>query len=466
MRTPRTTCLSLTRLAVLAALSCGRPAFKAIPLDAAAGTMDTSRILPQVDGTCPAPTSPCGSGTGARCYALGSDPANCGACGHACMPGIACAGGACQQAQCVGPVTFEPIASFPVVSSTDYTGTAPNPQRLAGFLSADMNRDGQMDLLEYDEAGDVAIWLGQGDGTFVVASSYETVGQHGPWLAPGHAAAADYNEDGLIDLLVQGPQLDSVRMRSGLAGGGLGGAPGAPLPGWVSGDLDGDGHLDAIAGYGEPGGSEGFTVLRGRGDGSFAKAGSYPIANDSIGRLRLGDWDGNGTLDVIVLGTTVHVALGLGDGTFAPDQRCGLGVDLDAVIFEDLNRDGTLDVLWRLWPAASLGLVLGLGGCRFSARTDYATASQGTAMAGGDLSGDGILDMVVVNTDEVAGHWADTGKTVVLRGVGDGTFVAEPPLSVFIPGRLFVADVTSDGRADVVAASEKGILVFANTCMR
>src|SRR5512138_3866988 len=122
MRIQPPSCLALPSLAVLAALSCSRPAFKGPAADGSASRLDTAAVLPQNDGTCPSPTSRCGSGTGARCYALGSDPANCGACGHACTPGIACAGGVCQQAACVGPVTFEQIASLPVVSSTNNVG--------------------------------------------------------------------------------------------------------------------------------------------------------------------------------------------------------------------------------------------------------------------------------------------------------------------------------------------------------
>ena len=42
-------------------------------------------------GFCTAPRLDCGE----QCVDVGNDPANCGACGHACAAGQPCAGGAC-----------------------------------------------------------------------------------------------------------------------------------------------------------------------------------------------------------------------------------------------------------------------------------------------------------------------------------------------------------------------------------
>jgi hypothetical protein len=47
--------------------------------------------------TCPAPTSPCGTG----CADTSTDPKNCGSCGKACAVGEACYAGACSLT-CVG----------------------------------------------------------------------------------------------------------------------------------------------------------------------------------------------------------------------------------------------------------------------------------------------------------------------------------------------------------------------------
>lgn len=51
-------------------------------------------------GFCPAPTLKCGS----TCSDLGSDPANCGACGHACEPSESCLDGDCVD-ECSGGFT-------------------------------------------------------------------------------------------------------------------------------------------------------------------------------------------------------------------------------------------------------------------------------------------------------------------------------------------------------------------------
>ncbi|HEY5281632.1 MAG TPA: hypothetical protein VIM14_02480, partial [Polyangia bacterium] len=110
---------SLLGLLSLAPLSCGggrtglgvtHPGGEATP-----GSVPPSKVLPLDGGVCPDTKSLCGSGAGARCYALDSDPMNCGACGRACTPGVACSAGACQQAKCTGPVSFQQIASFPSI---------------------------------------------------------------------------------------------------------------------------------------------------------------------------------------------------------------------------------------------------------------------------------------------------------------------------------------------------------------
>lgn len=437
----------------LATLSCGGRSGLVVRTDGGRtpGPGGSPQVLPLDDGSCPATTSLCGTGPVARCYALDSDAMNCGACGRACTPGVACSAGSCKQSQCTGPASFQQIASFPSSLATR------DPTQFMGYVGADMNRDGRLDLIEYNQGGDLMIWLGHGDGTFAASTSYSTLDSFGTWALPGYAAVGDFNEDGLADLAVTRPGSETVEIRPGISGGGLGGHPGLPVSRLVMADLDGDGHLDVIEGHiNHDQGENRFTVLRGRGNGTFAKTGDYAIPDDLIARIQLRDWDGNGTLDLLAVGTTLHVLPGKGDGTFAELQHCALGVDFQTGVFPDLNLDGKLDAVWAMWPNQSLATVLGSGDCRFSPRTDYPESFQPWVLGIGDLSGDGVLDLVLPG---------DKGRTLLLIGKGDGTFVAEPELALDMSGlALFIADVTDDGVPDIVSTGERGIVVFANTC--
>ena len=443
----------------LAPLSCGgrtgllsaRPGDERPP-----GSVPPPQVLPSDAGVCPDAKSLCGSGAGARCYSLDSDPMNCGACGRACTPGVACSAGACKQVRCTGPVSFQQIASFASILATPSTLATNDATQFAGYAGADMNRDGRLDLFEFNRGGDIVLWLGKGDGTFAASTSYSTSGSFDTWALPGYAAVGDFNEDGLADLVVTRPDSDKVEIWPGIPGGGLGGHPGLPFPRLLMADLDGDGHLDVIDGHSDKDGNPtGFTVLSGRGDGTFATGSNYAVrADDHWKPTELHDWNRDGTLDLISTGITLHVLLGKGDGTFAEPQRCAVTFGFGAT-FADLDRDSRVDAVWIASPGVTT--VLGSGDCGFSPRTDYPLAFQPSALGIGDLSGDGVLDLVLPSQEGA--------RTALLLGKSDGTFVSEPELALDMSGlTLFIADVTDDGIPDIVSTGDRGIVVFANTC--
>jgi len=437
----------------LSLLSCGTKSSLVVKHpDGGAG--DSSGAPPS-DGICPEPTSLCGSGQGARCYALEDDPMNCGTCGHVCTPGIACVAGTCQQKACTGALSFQKIATYPPSF----------PSAMDGYLGADMNRDGRLDLLEYGN-GELTIWLGHSDGAFVASTSYPTTGTAQTWNLPGYAAVGDFNEDGLADLVVSKPDGSNVQLRPGLAGGGLGAGPGAPFSRLLMGDVDGDGHLDVVF---SPDGADNsksshVSVLRGRGNGTFVDPTNYTFPNDNTAVAALLDWDGNGTLDILVRGMSgLHILSGNGDGSFAEDQQCPV-VGPNICVFADLNQDGKLDIVWQPVYGHQLATIFGQGGCNFTPRTDYPLSFQTGLTDGGlpgfvlgDLTGDGLPDLLIM----------DAGTTTpLLTGNRDGTFSPQPDLLIDSSDwpYLWIADVNNDGRADVVSAGSRGIEIYANTC--
>jgi hypothetical protein len=352
-------------------------------------------------------------------------------------------------------VAFHPIASFPrsLPESDNYPGYF--------YLGADLNRDGQLDIIECDHDGALALWIGQGDGNFTLSTSYATAEGQAPLASPpSYAAVADFNEDGLMDLVVSTSEETSLALRPGLPGGGFGGQPGLPLGHARIADLDRDGHLDVLFAH-RPNdeGYDRFVVLHGRGDGSFAMGATYLDADDVIGYAGLLDWNGDGAPDLVEVGNTLHLRYGHGDGTFGDDEQCALGMNYDwSGTFVDLNGDGMLDVVWYLWGNRRLATVLGEGSCSFPPRIDYKVKSDQSGLSAmGDLTGDEVPDLLVNNPG---------GSTSLFVGVGDGTFLSPVELPIDTLGDVLIADVNRDGRADIVRMNELGIVVYSNTCDR
>ena len=440
----------------LCLISCGGRT----PLASAGGTAGStgdstnpSWTLPTDDGSCPPGTSLCGLGAGARCYSLDHDPMNCGRCYHVCTTGIVCSAGSCQQVACTGPLLVSPAPASSL--------GAPRGPRNA---TADMNGDGTPDLIGWSESGAITIALGNGDGSFSQGSSYQAWAASPGWVTDSFVVAGDFNEDGHPDLAVAVPgRNDSVDVWLGNADGTL--SPrqpqaGQPLSNLFTGDVDRDGHLDIVLSNGD---SNTLVVLLGRGDGTFGKAAT--VSNISVVELAMHDWNGDGIPDLLAMGATLNLLLGTGGGKLAKPQDCGIAVDLRRTVIDDFNGDGNADLATLLYPNYSVNVVLGSGGCAFTARDDYPTPWLPTTLVAGDVTGDGILDLVEVDVDVSVPDAAAASHTQVLVGKGDGTFA---PSAEWLGNRnvsdVLIADYNGDGRVDVLVTDDQGVHTELNAC--
>jgi photosystem II stability/assembly factor-like uncharacterized protein len=247
---------------------------------------------------------------------------------------------------------------------------------------ADLTGDGRADIVGFGDAG-VYIARNNGDGTFQPPRFVlEAFGYHSGWRVEKH-------------------------------------------PRFVA-DLTGDGRAD-IVGFGDAG----VYIARNRGDGTFSFR-PVPAINDfgyhSGWRVEkhprfLADLTGDGRADIVGFGDAgVWVALNNGDGTFQPPR----------FVLADLGYDSG----WRVEKHP-----------RFLA----------------DLTGDGRADIV---------GFGDDGVYVALN-TGDGTFAFSPVPAVDNFGynaggwRIerhprFVAEVTSIGRADIVGFGDDGVHLARN----
>ena len=229
------------------------------------------------------------------------------------------------------------------------------PQLIAGiptpysqpsfFGSAEFNGDGLMDLASEDN-GVVAVFIATDADAWTQTASIAGYTFTRDFIG-------DFNEDGIPDLIVAPLQIFFGLGDGSFADAGLQIASAPALVSWLSGDLNGDGHLDLLLFY-----DSAVSVLLGNGDGTF-RQGRVPGLEVSTQPWMLKDLDGDGHLDYIGAGqvdNAVHFALGKGDGTFLAEVALPLSpaagtAPIAMVTSIDVNNDGRPDIL-----ASSFGM--------------------------------------------------------------------------------------------------------------
>ena len=309
----------------------------------------------------------------------------------------------------------------------------------------DVNGDGVPDLVVADwcgtvdqygclyQSGAVSVLLGNGDGTFQPAVIYNSGG-----LDAFSVAISDLKGDGRLDLVVSntyyggGDYNGSVGVLLGNGDGTFQPAVSYDTGGFLAasvaiGHLNGNGIPDLVVANfcadndcypanGEVG------VLLGNGDGTFQPVVLYDSGGEGAYSVALGDMRGNGILDVVVtnrvLGGSVDVLLGNGNGTFQPavgytakgweaDTYPAIGWGIDSLAIADVNGDGIPDVvavgLCQRYEQGCIGtgqvkVLLGNGDGTFQKPIAYSSGGYGgSAIAIADVNGDGRPDLVVAN---------------------------------------------------------------------
>ena len=211
------------------------------------------------------------------------------------------------------------------------------------------------------------------------------------------------------------------------------------------GDVNGDGHLDIVTAnfY-----SNDVSVLLGMGDGTFQPQNRFAVGDYPLS-IALGDVNGDGHLDIVTASdysNDVSVLLGMGDGTFQPQNRFAVGDYPGSIALGDVNGDGHLDIVTANSSSNDVSLLLGAGNGSFQPQSRFAVGSSPQSVALGDVNGDGHLDIVTANYNSNA--------VSLLLGVGDGTFQTQSRLGVGdSPLSIALGDVNGDGNLDIVTAN-------------
>jgi hypothetical protein len=318
-------------------------------------------------------------------------------------------------------------------------------------IAADFNNDGKPDLavINNDTSGTIAIYLGNGDGTFQAPTTVNSGG------FPKSFTVADVNGDGDLDLIVPVQSTAQVAILLG-HGDGTFAAPSFYAVGNAStfvavGDFNGDGKPDLVVVNDS---SNNVSVLLGNGDGTFQAQTTYSVGNFPEG-VAVGDFNNDGKLDLAVSdGSGVSLLLGNGNGTFGAASTIAVASAGPAFLMAgDLRGNGTLDLVYPDGFSANVYVLLGNNDGTFQTAVAYPTGDVPQSLSLGDIDGDGILDIVAADT-------GGDGLVSILLGKGNGTFSAKTDYTVgSLPENVVLADFNGDGLLDLATSN----IVFDNT---
>ncbi|HXO22054.1 MAG TPA: VCBS repeat-containing protein [Thermoanaerobaculia bacterium] len=359
-----------------------------------------------------------------------------------------------------------------------------------GFDIADMNGDGHLDIVHgppRKEPSNPVIFLGDGKGTW---RRWREARFPPVPFDYGNVAAADFNGDGHMDLVI-GMHLRGLQVLLGDGKGNFTNASegldfqvpgrGEDVPGFSTQavavvDWNGDGRPDILAlgegpglnvtaGRAQPLASQAFGVIvyLNQGNGKWLRkdqgTGRAQLFGDS---LTVGDFNGDHRPDFAtsssVMGRKDLVDLGRADGGWDP-----VSLDLvrpaayvNAVKAVDLDRDGRADLVlaytsfeqhvWR----SGIDVLYARPDGKWERRPLWVEAGKTGffALGTGDLDGDGNLDLVALSGD---------GRTLIFHGDGKGFFTHEKTAVPAYPGEcrgyhVQLADLDGDGKDEIVAS--------------
>jgi hypothetical protein len=201
-------------------------------------------------------------------------------------------------------------------------------------------------------------------------------------------------------------------------------------------------------------GGSGVSIFLGRGDGTFLPP-VYYATGSYADFVTIADLTGNGILDLVVANKSmtnhsVSVLLGNGDGTFQQVVAYGVDSGPTAVAVGDLNGDGIPDLVTANngtgGATSSISILFGNGDGTFKPAVTDQLNVHPYAVAVGDVNGDGVNDLVLANKN--------TDNVSVLLGNGDGTF--HDPVNYSVggaPEAVVLDDLNRNGHLDIVVAN-------------
>lgn len=349
-------------------------------------------------------------------------------------------------------------ASVPAFTSGAELGAGLSIRALA---TADFNRDGRTDIAAGDQRTDqLLVW----PNTF--ESGAPTSADFAAGRAPVALAAGDFNGDGKPDLAVASREDRGVSVLINRTQAGADGpafaerivvAVPSPQVDIAAADVNHDGRLDLVTAN-----LSGASVLlndtaKTGGTPSFAPARSYGTLGSSRS-LALGDFDGDGILDIGVATHTVELLInatpkGAHDAAFLEKHFVPVFNRPEQFAAADLNGDRLHDIV--TWNGAEVVVKINqtprntrpplfIKGPREDIVYDgqYTDGWFGGGLAVGDVEGNGTPDIVVTTNDTTVTALAGPRFAEKIGG-----YRSLGPI-----GALALGDLDCDGKQDLIVA--------------
>ncbi|MEO5627854.1 MAG: FG-GAP-like repeat-containing protein [Candidatus Saccharimonadales bacterium] len=319
-----------------------------------------------------------------------------------------------------------------------------------GVKSADFDGDGKLDLVFSSGGSSMFVLMGNGNGTFASAVSYNTAGQ-----SVG-ITIGNFNNDNKPDIamaLSSGAVAVFMNNGNGTFANKVDYVSAATGIDVASADFDGDGDIDLAT----IGGSQ-MSIFTNNGSGVFTLAGTYSAAVN-MSSIDKADVDHDGDIDVVTVNTsgTASVFLNNGSGSFGGNVDYITGTyGSSGLVLGDLNGDSNPDIVIVGQNSNRVSVLMNNGGGSFVTQVDYATGSQPLGVTLGDFNGDNVIDIAV-------GNQSASSMSVLLNN-GDGTFAAKSDFpSGGSPNSITAADVSGDGKTDIIVGTGSNGAVFLAT---
>jgi len=228
------------------------------------------------------------------------------------------------------------------------------------------------------------------------------------------------------------------------------------------GDYNNDSYVDILMIGNDPLGRKVSKIYSNNGDNTFTEQTSISLTNFSAGDVSWGDYDNDGDLDILLIGSTEvgrasKIYKNNGNNTFTEQTSISL-IDINngSIAWGDYDNDGDLDIFMS--GAAIIGgfgtaiskVFCNNGNNTFSEQTSNSFIGIHVGdIAWGDYDNDGYLDILITGQTSSSGP-----VSKIYRNNRDGTFTEQPQIILTAIWKSSVAwgDYDNDGFLDIFMA--------------